>query len=292
VRRIILQVVGYVVYGLMVFAVLLYVMFPYDLLRQRLNEWLSQGALQFSIARLSSTFPPGLRARQVRMQVKHQRIPEPMLHLDTLGVWPEWLALLSGTLHLHFAGTLYSGRVAGDIRSPLAAVATGWEGQVRLAALDMAQHPLLQQNGMVSVRGQLNGEATATVSKEGEPQQGKVTFRLQPAVFTPGEALQVPLQREIACDTLQGDLTIDPPQWQIETLTCQGNDVFIDVRGTLRPQRPFANSVINLRLQLRSAEAFKQEIALLSSLVRQRPDRRGELSFGLRGQLRQPRAIR
>jgi type II secretion system protein N len=285
-------VVGYVVYGLMVFAVLLYVMFPYDLLRQRLNEWLSQGAFQFSIARLSSTLPPGLRARQVRIQAKRQQIPEPMLHLDTLGVWPEWLALLSGTLNLHFTGTLYGGRAAGDIRYPLTAAATAWEGQVRLAALDMTQHPLLQQNGKVSVRGQLNGEATATVSKEGALQQGEAMFRLQPAVFTPGEALQLPLQREIACDTLHSNLTLAPQQWQIETLTCQGNDVFIDVSGTLRPQRPFANSAINLRLQLRSEEAFKQEIALLGSLVRQRPDRRGELSFGLRGLLRQPRSIR
>lgn len=290
-RGIILQVVGYTLYGLGVFVVLLYVMFPYDLLRQRLNERLSQGLFQFDIARLNSTFPPGLHARQVRVQAKHQQIPEPMLQLDTLRVWPAWLTLLSGTLQMHFAGTLYSGRVAGDIRYPMAA-ATVWEGQVRLEALDMTRHPLLQQNGKVSVRGQLNGEATATVRKEGTPQQGTVTFRLQPAVFIPGEALQLPLQREIACDTLQGNLTLDPQQWQIETLTCQGNDVFIDVRGTLRPQRPFPNSALNLRLQLRSEEAFKQEIALLGSLVRQRPDRRGELSFGLRGLLRQPRPVR
>jgi type II secretion system protein N len=226
------------------------------------------------------------------MRAKHQQIPESVLQLDTLRVWPEWLALLSGSLQMHFAGTLYSGRVTGDIRYPSAAAATAWEGQIRLAALDMTQHPLLQQHGKMSVRGQLNGEATATVSQEGTLQQGKVTFRLQPAVFTPGEDLQLPLQREIPCDTLQGDLTLDPQQWQIETLTCQGNDVFIDVRGTLRPQRPFPNSALNLRLQLRSEEAFKQEIALLGSFVRQRPDRRGEISFGLRGLLRQPRPVR
>jgi type II secretion system protein N len=186
---------------------------------------------------------------------------------------------------------LYSGRIAGDIRYPMAA-ATAWEGQVRLEALDVTQYPPLQQNGKVTVRGQLSGEATVTVSQAGTLQQSKVTFRLQPAVLTPGEALQLPLQREIACDTLQGNATRDSRQWQIEALTCQGNDVFIDVRGTVRPQNPPPTSVLNLRVQVRSEEVFKQEIALLGSLVRQRPDRRGELSFGLRGPLRQPRPVR
>jgi type II secretion system protein N len=290
-RHIILRVIGYVVYGFVVFIVFLYMMFPYELLRQRLNAWLSQDAIQFDIAQLSSTFPPGLHARQIRAQVKRQQVPGPVLQLDTLHAWPEWLALLSGRLQVHFAGTLYSGRIAGDIRYPIAA-ATAWEGQVRLEALDVTQYPPLQQNGTVTVRGKLGGEAAVTVSWAGALQQSKVMVRLQPAVFTPGEALPLPLTREVACDTLQGNATRDPQQWQIEALTCQGNDVFIDVRGVVRPQNPLPNSVLNLRLQVRSEEAFKQEVALLGSLVRQRPDRRGELSFGLRGPLRQPRPVR
>lgn len=290
-RHIILQVIGYVFYGLVVFIVFLYVMFPYELLRQRLNVWLSQDAIQFDIARLSSTFPPGLHARQIRAQMKRQQIPGPVLQLDTLDAWPEWLALLSGRLQMRFAGTLYSGRIAGEIRYPLAS-ATGWEGQARLEALDVTQYPPLQQNDALTVRGKLSGEGTVTLSQAGTLQQSKVTLRLQPAVLTPGEALQLPLTREVACDTLQGNATRDPQQWQIEALTCQGNDVFIDVRGTVRPQNPLSNSVLNLRVQVRSEEAFKQEVALLGSLVRQRPDRRGEISFGLRGPLRQPRPVR
>jgi type II secretion system protein N len=290
-RHIILQVIGYCLYGLVVFIVFLYVMFPYELLRQRLNVWLSQEGIQFDIARLSSTFPPGLHARQIRAQMKRQQIPGPVLQLDTLDAWPEWLALLSGRLQMRFAGTLYSGRMTGEIRYPLAA-ASAWEGQVRLEALDVTQYPPLQQNGTLTVRGKLSGEGTVTLSQAGTLQQSKATLRLQPAVLMPGEALQLPLTREVTCDTLQGNGTRDPQQWQIEALTCQGNDVFIDVRGTVRPQNPLPNSVLNLRVQVRSEEAFKQEVALLGSWVRQRPDRRGEISFGLRGPLRQPRPVR
>lgn len=292
VRRIIFQVLGYGLYGIVVFVILLYVMFPYDLLRQRLGERLSQRNVQVDVARLRPTFPPGLQLRQLRVRPKRPRVPDAVMQLDTLRAWPEWLALLSGTLNVRFAGTLYGGRVTGDARYATADGDTTWKSQLRFAALDIAQHPLLQQNGKVAVSGQLNGDATATLSQQGILQQGAFTFSLQPAVFTPGEALLLPLQREITCDALQGDVSLTARQWQINDLTCEGDDIFIDTRGTIRPQRPLENSTLDLRVLLRSAETFKQEVALLGALVRQRPDRRGEIKFGLSGRLRQPRAVR
>jgi type II secretion system protein N len=289
VRRTIFQVSGYVLYGLVVFAVLVYVLFPYDLLRQRVIAQWSQGDVRLDIARLSATFPPGLSARQVQLKAQRPQVPGAFMQLDSLRAWPEWLALLAGRLQVHFTGTLYNGRMVGEVRHPLA-TAAGWEGQARFAALDVTQYPLLQQ--VVSVRGQLSGDATATLNPAGELQQGKVNFHLQPAVIAAPEGSSLPLQREIPCDTLQGDVALSAQQWQIESLTCQGNDVFVDVRGTLRPQRPWLNSTINLRLQVRSATAFAQEVAMLSALVRQRTNQRGELTFGLRGLLKQPRPVR
>lgn len=289
-RRTIFQVSGYLLYGLVVFVVLVYVLFPYDLLRQRLMAQWSQGEVQLDIARLSATFPPGLSARQVQLRAQRPQVPGALMQLDSLRAWPEWLALLAGRLQVHFTGTLYNGRIAGEVRHPLAAAAAGWEGQARFAALDVAQYPLLQQ--AVSVRGQLSGDAAATLSPAGELQQGKVSFRLQPAVISAPEGSSLPLQREIPCDTLQSDVALSVQQWQIESLTCQGDDVYIDVRGTLRPQRPWLNSTINLRLQVRSATALASEVAMLSALVRQRVNQRGELTFGLRGLLKQPRPVR
>lgn len=288
-RRTIFQVIGYVLYGLVVFVVLVYVLFPYDLLRQRLIAQWSQGDVQLDMARLSATFPPGLRARQVQLRAQRPPAPGALMQLESLRVWPEWLALLAGRLQVQVRGTLYNGRLRGEIRHPLTA-ASGWEGQAHFDALDVSKYPLLQQ--AISVQGQLSGDATATLSPAGEVQQGKVNFLLQPAIIAAPAGTILPLQREIPCDTLQGDVALSAQQWQIESLTCQGNDVFIDVRGTLRPQQPWRNSTINLRLQVRSATAFAQEVALLSTLVRQRPNQRGELTFGLRGPLAQPRPVR
>ena len=42
IRRIILQILAYTLYALVAFVVFVYVLFPYDLLQQRLMEWASQ----------------------------------------------------------------------------------------------------------------------------------------------------------------------------------------------------------------------------------------------------------
>ena len=81
-------------------------------------------------------------------------------------------------------------------------------------------------------------------------------------------------------------------QWKIDDFTCQGDDVFIDIRGTVRPRRPMQNSVLNLRMELRSSESFKDELTMLRTLVRQRPSQDGTLKFGLRGPLSRPRPVR
>jgi 5-formyltetrahydrofolate cyclo-ligase len=49
--------------------IFVYVLFPYDVLQQRLMEWASRDGVQLALTRLRPVFPPGLRAEGVRLQV-------------------------------------------------------------------------------------------------------------------------------------------------------------------------------------------------------------------------------
>ena len=49
IRHIILQIVAYTLYALMAFMVFVYVMFPYDILQQRLVEWVAQDGVQLGL---------------------------------------------------------------------------------------------------------------------------------------------------------------------------------------------------------------------------------------------------
>jgi hypothetical protein len=122
-------------------------------------------------------------------------------------------------------------------------------------------------------------------------QDGTFNLRGQPLalVSAPGWRLQLP--HEIACDGLQGELKTTSRQAGNVSLACQGKDLEIEARGTVGWRTFLMDSQLNLRWKVRSEEAYKQERDLLAVLVGKRPDRRGEIAFGLQGPLRQLRAL-
>lgn len=295
IRRVIFQVLGYLLFGLVVYAVFVYLMFPYDLLRQRLVDRFSQGTVQVDIARLQPTFPPGLALQRVRVMGKGPNLPEEVVQLQTLRAWPRWLSMLSETKDVRFEGALYDGNIAGEFHYATVNGEPSWQSEAQFEGLDVARYPLLQQlqsNDKLAVQGRLSGEATAKLNARFQLEQGEIAFQLKPAVFVPGEAARIPLRKDIPCQTLTGEVTMTLRQWEIDDLVCQGEDVFVDLRGTVRPRRPVENSVLNIRMELRSDQAFKPELDLIRTLVRQRPSPDGSLKFGLRGPLSRPRAVR
>ena len=267
----------------------MYVLFPYDLLQQRLMEWASRDGVQLALTRLRPAFPPGLRAEGIRVQVDQFTPSDATMSIDTLRVHPEWLALLSRKMQVRFEAGLYGGRLEGEARYTKAEGGPLWEVKTRFADLEMTQYGLLRRDGKAFLRGRLAGDAAATLTSDGQIQDGSLNLRVQSVVLVgvPGWQLQLP--REIACDTLQGELKTPAKQAGTMVLTCQGKDLFIEARGTMAWKTPLADSQLNVRWLVRSEEAYKPELELLATVVRRRPDRRGEISFRLQGPLRQLR---
>ncbi len=270
----------------MAFVVFVYLLFPYDLLQQRLMEWASRDGIQLVLTRLHPAFPPGLRAEGIRLQADSFSPSEAAMSIETLRVRPEWIALLSRKMQLRFEAGLYSGRLEGEARYTKVEGVPLWEVKTRFTDLDMTQYALLRKDGKAFIRGRLGGDATATLTSGGQMQDSSLNLRVQAVVLVgvPGWQLQLP--REIVCDTLQGELKAPAKQAGTVALTCQGKDLFIDGRGTVAWKTPLADSQLNVRWQVRSEEAYKQELAFLANRVRKRPDRRGEISFRLQGPLR------
>ncbi len=289
IRRIIVQIVAYTLYAIVAFLVFLYVTFPYDLLQQRLVEWVSQAGVQLTMARLRPAFPPGVRTSDVRLVADQLSPNTTMVHIDTLRVQPEWPALLSRKMQVHFAAGLYSGHLEGEVRYAHVEGAPLWDIKARFADVDVTQYPLVQTDDKAFIRGRLSGEATVVLTGDGQMQDGAFNLRMQPMALAGAPGWRLQLQREIACDSLQGELKTTSRQGGNVLLTCQGKDLDIEARGTVGWKTPLLDSQLNLRWKVRSEEAYKQERDLLAVLVRKRPDRRGELLFGLQGPLRLPR---
>jgi len=145
-RRLLLHALAYTLYGLVVCLVLLYVIFPYDLLRQRVTEVFSAGELQLAIARLGPDFPPGVRLQNVRLLVNQAGLPGTLIQLETLRASPDLLALFSKTLNIHLNATLYGGTLQGNVRAAVAQGAPAWESsQAQFTDLQVERHHRVQK---------------------------------------------------------------------------------------------------------------------------------------------------
>ena len=289
-RRMILQILAYTVYGLTICLGFVYLSFPYDLLRQRVVDWLAPDAMRLAIAELRPTFPLGVLLQQVRLQANTVEPREPVLHLRTLRVQPAWLPLFSREVQLRIAATLYDGHLQGDIHPPGFDDTTGWTFQGQVADLGLARHPWLRNaEGEAWLRGRLGGNVQMTLDQDGRVQEGELELRVQRLVLVAGQHPLVPLQQDVTCDTLQSKFKVTARQVQIVSLNCQGDDLTIQVRGSVQVRQPWNTSMLNLHVQMRSETTYKRELGLIGALVRRRPDRRGGLSFRIRGPVRKPR---
>ena len=288
-QRLIVQTLAYTLYGFVVFLVFLYVTFPYNLWLQRMAERFSSDDLQLAIASLQPDFPPGVEFRQVRLLANQTLSSRALAQVDTLQAHPNFFAILSSMLDFHLDARLYSGHLEGNVRTAVTDEASPWEIQVHFRDVHVEQHPLVQKDNKAFLRGRLEGDVVATLDSAGLLQQGLLNLRLQPLVFIGNEGLQLPLPQEITCDSLQSQLQLKAGQLHIASFNCRGDDLAIQVRGNVQWQQPLRNSLLDLNIQMRSETTYKQELDLIGTLVRRRPDRRGTLSFSVRGTFQQPR---
>lgn len=289
VRQIVLRGVVYTFYALAAFVACLYVLFPYDLLQQRLAERLAQHGIQLTMAPLQSGFPPQLHTKNVRVVMTQLDPTRPVFQAESFQVRPDWMLLFSGTVQVHIDVRLYSGRLNGTIQWLRAANGAAWEVKTQFADLDMTQYPFLRKEEKALVRGRLSGESAVTLAQDGRVQDSALNLKAQPMVLQGSQGWQLPLQRDIACDTLKGEIKTPAQQAGNLSLTCQGKDLTVEATGTVGWNASFAESHINLRWKVLSVEAYKQELDLLGTFIRKRPDSSGALSFRLLGPLRQPR---
>lgn len=286
-KQLIVQTLVYLLYGVMILLLILYVTFPYDVLVKRFSEHLAPN-FRLTAGRAWPGVTPGVTFQPLQLLGTTATPALPLLQIETLRLQPDLLALLSRRLDLRLEGGLYGGRASGNIRTSVLDSTVPWEVQTRLGDLRLEQYPFFQKDGAAFLRGRLGGEISAVLNGEGLLQQGTLNMQLEPLVLMANQGLPLPLLRDVTCDTVQSQLRLTVGQLQIVSFMCRGEDLMIQAKGIVRWQQPLAASTLELQLQLRSENTYKQEMELLGNLVRRRPTR-GALSFSLRGTLQEPR---
>ena len=286
--RLFLRVAPYVVYGAVVFGACLYVTFPYDLLAQYgAAHWAPPG-VQIWATGVTPLFPPGMQAQRLAVSLDTVMGRQDVVQVAELRVRPSWLALAIGRPQVEFSTALYGGRVQGRVSRSRGEEAPVWDIEITLAGLELDRHPLTRHDEEAFLHGRLSGTVSARVDERGQPHAASVELKVEELVFA-GRVLQLPLQRDLACATVQGEAETETAGTGSVSLSCNGDDLDISATGTVAWRGAIRNAVLDLRWRVRSQDRYRQEVNFLGALVGQEPSDDGELSFRLYGPWRRLR---
>ena len=280
--RLLLRAAPYLVYGAVVFGVCLYVTFPYDLLAQYGAENWTPPGVQIQASGVKSLFPPGLQAQRVAVSLDAATNRQDVVQIARLRVRPGWLALATGTPRAEFSAMLYGGRIQGHVSRTRDEGVPVWELQVTFANLEVDRHPLTRRDEDAFLRGRFSGTVNARFDERGQLHAASVELNAEELVFA-GRVLQLPMQRDIACATVQSEAQAPTAGAANVSLSCTGDDLDVNASGTVTWQGTIHNTVLDLQWQVQSQDLYRQEVNFLGALVGQQPNDDGELSFRLHG---------
>ena len=280
--RLLVRAAPYLVYGVIVFGVCLYVTFPYDLLAQYGAEHWAPPGVRVLASGVKPLFPPGLQTERVTVSLEAVADRQDIVQVAGLQVRPSWLALATGRPQAQFSADLYGGRIEGHVSRTRGEGVRVWNVQVAFVNLEVDRHPLTRRDEEAFLRGRLGGTVSARFDERGRLHAASVELDVEELVFA-GRVLQLPLQRDIACTTMQGEAQAATAGAGNVSLSCRGDDLDFSATGTVAWQGSVRSAALDLRWQVRSQNLYRQEVNFLGALVGQAPNDDGELSFRLYG---------
>ncbi len=290
-RGILVQILAYTLYGIVIFTFLVYLKFPYDLVRTRLLSVLqNQSNVQIGIGKITPALPLDIALQNLQLETTVDTQPIKFLEIQELRTRPQVFSLLHGAIGLRFHGNLYGGELTGQAtveRNGVPAKKVAVYAHVQ--GLELQRYtPLVtlyeaRCQGEVEAEVRLDspinrwiegkGEASFTV-KNGEVAELKILNFFLPA---------------IQYEELKGEVVLDERKLTIRLLELLGREVNADIKGAILLADPLPQSTLNLTVRVRTSGTLGQQFGPVLALLKVPRDRQGFLLFRVGGSLAEPR---
>ena len=281
-----LRLLGYLLYGLVLTAVLLYVRFPAEKAELYLTR-LSQAAFpsfEFAAGAKKVTFPPALEMD--RLLVSSRRDGRPLLLLENVHVAP---TLAGVGREYRLAAQLHGGNVSGILKiSPLARTFSFVDMAVRDVRCEDLQ--LLQETGerklagTVSLSGAYSGswQAGESVALNGKLELKQGIIGLRQPILTIGE---------LKVSSLAMELVLDGQELRVKDGTMQADSMAAGFTGTMQMAQLFKDWKLAIDGELEMRSQFLKDKPRVSRVVQrlQKQYDNTQIPYYIKGTMANPR---
>jgi type II secretion system protein N len=267
----VLRWVGFPLFYLFCLAVFAKLTFPYDRLKQRIEEAYNSRqtdaeAARLELGQLGSYWLRGIQAREVKLvappppaEPGSTKKPQPRVtEIERVHASVSLLPLLFGTVSVGFGADAFGGDIGGHYKTSSAERRL----ELELSDVDVGQVPLLVEIVELPIMGQLDGQL-ALMLPEGQlgKADGTIELRMKELMVGDGKAK---IRKTIALPQLNaGQLTLKAKategRLQIEAFTIRGPDFELDAEGTIRLRDRFEASIADMTVSFKFLDAYRNK---------------------------------
>jgi len=264
---------GFTIYGLCCLIIFIYLQFPYDALKDRIERTLSSAlGMQVTLGHMHSRLPLGIAADGLKINAAEVA--------DSIVLHPRLARLFTAQLGLDIFAELISGEIEGYVQTPIKSIGEPLEMVFDVDGLDAAGFSgflpaTMRTAGIISGHGEFSGPSGSL-----EKAQGLISLQAKDGSI-PLDIPGVPLGM-IGFKTLVLDARLDKGMLTIEKAEMNG-DISGTIQGAVRVRDQLGMSRLNLSGELILPESMKS-LAGAGGL-----DASSGLKFSLRGTADRPR---
>jgi len=281
-----LHAVIFILLGILLFILFLYIGFPYETLKRRIvGELEARTPFLYEIEEIHPYPLVGLRFKNVVAYASVDSKRVRVLGAERFRVTVSLLPLLWRKLSLRLRGRVLGGTLVGGISK------RGDQRELTLRGRDMS----LQQIGVLKdlvgmeITGILGGVTVITL-EEGDisEQSGRAEFLITKAILS---KLPLPGLAPLRIGRIEGELELSRGSVLIKRFAFSEGDLEGQVLGTIVLSSHFPDSRLNLRITVEPAAEFDPRHRVLLSLLGRQGKIKGSLAFSMRGTLGRPRLV-
>lgn len=288
-----LKTAAKIVAWLLLVVYFVYLRFPYDRVRPRLEEELANlGGLQLSFGSLGPDGRGGLRLGDVTLRpgsatgLASGAAAGPTYHLERLDARPHLLSLLRGRAGARIHAEGYDGSLSGTVSR-----ASETELRIDLDVDDVELTGMPMPNGG-ALQGRLDASIDDLVVVPGQALQGlngHLELEATKGAVLPFQTrtTRIPPQ-PVQFDRLAASADVEAGQLRVETLEVEGSDVSASGHAEITLSRNLGRSPVTGELRVKFGPDFSVYEDVVKGLTRARTDSEGYLTLNLKGTLARP----
>jgi type II secretion system protein N len=258
----------FTLYGIAITALFFYMLFPSELVRQRIEDTARSFAWELKAASVSPSLPFGLMLKDVSLSTP-QSDGQPWFRGEALDIQPGLWSFLSSRKSLRFSGMAYGGKFDGRIRlSSFSQKRPPEEGRLKFSNMDISRMSIPGVAFLNGFSGLIRGDVSYDFTQPTDPfPQGAVSVYLEKGSYPLPEPFLGISRIEIERGEIQG--AVKNGVLKLDKIEMYGMQLNCFLSGDIRLTDDLMKSVLNLKgsLEIVGQSKLKMNVTVGGTLA-------------------------